>query len=211
MDKLIKHMNEKSEETGIHLLYSTPSCYLQALQEGDEVYPIKSDDFFPYASGEHSYWTGYFTSRPAVKLQERLGARDLTVTRQLSVMDDSAVCAFDLHRAMGLMQHHDAVTGTEKQNVADDYSKRLFKATQECQEENLPKLFPNIDSSTSDMSQTNCPALNISQCAVSENMSSLSSQCTTSVHDLLTTPTFSSYLVPRHRVVGRMVTEEERL
>ena len=26
---------------------------------------------------------------------------------------------------MGLMQHHDAVTGTEKQNVAEDYSYRL--------------------------------------------------------------------------------------
>ena len=31
MDKLIKHMNEKSEETGIHLMYSTPACYLQVI------------------------------------------------------------------------------------------------------------------------------------------------------------------------------------
>ena len=28
-------------------------------------------------------------------------------------------------RAMGTMQHHDAVTGTEKQAVAEDYAKRL--------------------------------------------------------------------------------------
>ena len=28
IDKLIKHMNQKTEETGIHLLYSTPACYL---------------------------------------------------------------------------------------------------------------------------------------------------------------------------------------
>ena len=33
-----------------------------------QVYPIKSDDFFPYASGLHSYWTGYFTSRPSIKV-----------------------------------------------------------------------------------------------------------------------------------------------
>ena len=174
MDKLIKHMNEKSEENGIHLLYSTPSCYLNALQNGDEVYPYKSDDFFPYASGRNSYWTGYFTSRPSIKLQERLAARDLTVTRQLGLLGDrnkGAECAFNLHRAQGLMQHHDAITGTEKQNVAEDYSKRLFKAAQECQEENYKKIFERsgIDLSTVDLSQTNCPALNISQCAVSEN------------------------------------------
>ena len=86
MDKLIRHMNEKSEETGIHLLYSTPDCYLSAITSGDQVYPRKEDDFFPYASGRNSYWTGYFTSRPSTKLQEREGARDLTVTRQLGVL-----------------------------------------------------------------------------------------------------------------------------
>ena len=37
MDKLIRHMNEKSEETGIHLLYSTPDCYLSAITSGDQV------------------------------------------------------------------------------------------------------------------------------------------------------------------------------
>ena len=43
MDKLIKHMNEKSDQTGIHLLYSTPDCYLRAITAGDqtETYPRK--------------------------------------------------------------------------------------------------------------------------------------------------------------------------
>ena len=72
MDKLIKHMNEKSEETGIHVLYSTPACYVQSLQSNTEhVYPLKSDDFFPYANRPNSYWTGYYSSRPAVKLQDQ--------------------------------------------------------------------------------------------------------------------------------------------
>ncbi len=30
-----------------------------------------------------------------------------------------------LKRAMGTMQHHDAVTGTEKQHVAEDYAERM--------------------------------------------------------------------------------------
>ncbi len=51
-----------------HLLYSTPSCYLQAINSLNTTWPTKdSDDFFPYGSDEHSYWTGYFTSRPAFK------------------------------------------------------------------------------------------------------------------------------------------------
>ena len=62
------------------------TMYWQALEAGSEVYPVKEGDFPPYASAAQSYWTGYFSSRPAVKLQERIGARDLAVTRQVGVM-----------------------------------------------------------------------------------------------------------------------------
>lgn len=45
--------------------------------------------------------------------------------------------SFDYHlnffrEAMGIMQHHDAVTGTEKQLVADDYARRLTIAVRAC-------------------------------------------------------------------------------
>lgn len=38
-----------------------------------------------------------------------------------------------LRRAVALNQHHDAVTGTEKQHVAYDYAKRLSMGREECQ------------------------------------------------------------------------------
>lgn len=36
-------------------------------------------------------------------------------------------------KAMAVAQHHDAVSGTEKQHVADDYAKRLANGWQHCQ------------------------------------------------------------------------------
>ncbi|KAL4719420.1 hypothetical protein ACJJTC_008706 [Scirpophaga incertulas] len=87
--------------------------------------PIKQDDFFPYASDPHAYWTGYFTSRPNSKFLEAEANRYLQMVKQMSVLTDlpknyeSAM--EELKAALGILQHHDAVTGTEKQHVTDDY------------------------------------------------------------------------------------------
>jgi len=37
-----------------------------------------------------------------------------------------------LREAMGVLQHHDAITGTEKQYVADDYARILHEAMSNC-------------------------------------------------------------------------------
>lgn len=38
-----------------------------------------------------------------------------------------------LREAMGIMQHHDAITGTEKELVAYDYARILSKGMTECE------------------------------------------------------------------------------
>lgn len=63
----------------INLFYSTPSCYLKSLYDANTTWPTKRDDFFPYASDPHSFWTGYFTSRPTLKRFERVGNHFLQV------------------------------------------------------------------------------------------------------------------------------------
>lgn len=37
-----------------------------------------------------------------------------------------------LREAMGVMQHHDAITGTEKQHVTHDYVRLLTQAVNQC-------------------------------------------------------------------------------
>ena len=75
----------------------------------------------------HGFWTGYFTSRPALKRFERYANNILQVTRQLNAFSNSQLRneIFNLSEAMGIAQHHDAVSGTEKQHVACDYALRL--------------------------------------------------------------------------------------
>ncbi|CAG2181800.1 unnamed protein product, partial [Oppiella nova] len=87
MDKLIKYSNQrKSNGSNINVFYSTPTCYLHGVHMANHTFPTKKDDFFPHASNTHSYWTGYFSSRPAIKRYEKVGNNFLQVCKQLDVL-----------------------------------------------------------------------------------------------------------------------------
>jgi lysosomal alpha-mannosidase len=133
IDKLIKYMNERTDSTGYHLLYSTPSCYVKAVNEDVlEPWPEKTDDFFPYCDegGPANNWTGYFTSRAAYKYLERVTNALLQSARQINALLAEGARSAEvkgLEKEMGVAQHHDAVTGTAKQHVDSDY--RLYTNT----------------------------------------------------------------------------------
>uniref|UniRef100_A0A8C5WAL1 Alpha-mannosidase n=1 Tax=Leptobrachium leishanense TaxID=445787 RepID=A0A8C5WAL1_9ANUR len=180
MDKLIALVNaQQINGSKVNVIYSTPSCYLSALNKANLTWPTKSDDFFPYADGPHMFWTGYFTSRPTFKRYERLSNNFLQVCNQLEALTgraarngpygigDSSV----LRRAMGVAQHHDAVTGTAKQHVADDYSLRLSKGWDSCQ-----ILISNALSSLLGTKENLvfCNLLNISVCSLTETAKTFS-------------------------------------
>lgn len=137
----------------VKAIYSTPATYARArLSSAVKLHPVTSD-FFPYFDGDNrcglpapdtvggwvsvcvecvyhlrSGWSGYFTSRAALKGYIRETTMWQTVARQLGALarDGTAVSQLlQLEQAMGLGQHHDAVTGTAKQAVTWDLQKRV--------------------------------------------------------------------------------------
>ena len=55
--------------------------------------------------------------------------KQLVAMTQLGQVDASPLDS--LREAVGIMQHHDAVTGTEKQHVAEDYARTLAKGLED--------------------------------------------------------------------------------
>ncbi|XP_034706706.1 probable alpha-mannosidase At5g13980 isoform X6 [Vitis riparia] len=174
MDKLIHYVNKDGR---VNALYSTPSIYTDAKFATNESWPIKTDDFFPYADSANAYWTGYFTSRPAIKRYVRMMSGYYLAARQLEFFkgrSDSGPTTDALADALAIAQHHDAVTGTEKQHVASDYAKRLsmgydkaeelVAASLACLAESMPSA--GCGNPTTKFQQ--CALLNISYCPPSE-------------------------------------------
>lgn len=178
MDKIRNYFNS-NESIGLNILYSTPSCYLRAVHDAAQAagrsWTTKTDDFFPYASDPHAYWTGYFTSRPALKGMIRQANSLLQAAKQVhsrmaaGQADDQMLIA---KRAVAVNQHHDAVTGTAKQHVTDDYALRLHNGMEACRSVMAEGLMAELGTGCGFSSH--CPLLNISQCGFTESRSSFS-------------------------------------
>ncbi|XP_073823589.1 lysosomal alpha-mannosidase-like [Musca autumnalis] len=172
MDTLMKYVNERQlQGAKVNVFYSTPACYLNALHNTNMTWPVKTQDFFPYSTDWHSYWTGYFSSRPTQKRFERDGNHFLQVAKQLTSMANlTTTTAFanldSLRQAMGIMQHHDAITGTEKQHVANDYARMLTRAIN-LAENNTREALRKLTNLTSG-EFVSCLQLNLSICEFSQ-------------------------------------------
>uniref|UniRef100_A0A669B838 mannosyl-oligosaccharide 1,3-1,6-alpha-mannosidase n=1 Tax=Oreochromis niloticus TaxID=8128 RepID=A0A669B838_ORENI len=141
--KLFDYMNSHPE-MHVQAQFGTLTDYFNAVYKTNGVaqgsrpagYPVLSGDFFAYADREDHYWTGYFTSRPFYKSMDRIieshlrgaeilyslavaNARHAGMEGRYPVSDYSLLV--DARRSVGLFQHHDAITGTAKENVVIDY------------------------------------------------------------------------------------------
>ncbi|KAM5546803.1 alpha-mannosidase [Rosa sericea] len=162
MDKLIHYVNKDGR---VNALYSTPSIYSDAKNAANQSWPLKTDDYFPYADVVNSYWTGFFTSRPSLKRYVRMLSGYYLAARQLEFLvgkRSTGPNTFSLGDALGIAQHHDAVTGTSKQHTTSDYAKRLSIGASEAE----AVVSAALSCLTTGKSGEQCkdPALTFSQC-----------------------------------------------
>ncbi|XWS37045.1 hypothetical protein CRYUN_Cryun19dG0009600 [Craigia yunnanensis] len=174
MDKFIHYVNQDGR---VNALYSTPSIYTDAKYATNEAWPLKTDDYFPYADRINAYWTGYFTSRPGLKGYARTMSSYYLAARQLEFFKGRSKVrpnTDSLADALALVQHHDAITGTSKQHVADDYAKRLsigYEEAAKVVETSLASITRSSSKTNSGSPMTKfqqCLLLNISYCPPSE-------------------------------------------
>ena len=124
MDQLITGMNKDGR---VKAVYSTPRVYVdakfKAQQEQGIEWDLRSDDIFPLGNAPHAYWSGYFSSRMALKKQERLASSFLQSARQIEMSNapGAGLHSTALEAAVGLTTHHDGLSGTEKQVLYEIY------------------------------------------------------------------------------------------
>lgn len=169
-----------------------PAKYDSAAWESN----AKTGDFFPYADCDHCYWAGYFSSRQSFKRMERAGSSFLHAARQIESMMklQSSVTAtkgvqnekkeetlasdrswtksplYTLDDALGVAQHHDAITGTAKQHVAYDYAKRIAVGVSDASRfvtDSLMALFTDTSSGMLE-NLSYCHLLNETVCKISQ-------------------------------------------
>ena len=137
LERIIEYVN-KNNQYNITLMISTPSDYVAALKKQNISWPVKYEDAFPYSVGTYDYWSGYFTSRQAAKKLTKdasalLNAEDLLFSKRVlqddvsgdeikEMLDDKKV----MMEALSTYIHHDAIAGTAKQSVANDYKFRML-------------------------------------------------------------------------------------
>ncbi|XP_056646143.1 alpha-mannosidase 2 [Diorhabda sublineata] len=167
--KLIDYINANKETYKTDISFGTPAMYFQEIMKRYNQFPTLKGDFFVYSDifteGRPAYWSGYFTTRPYMKLLDRelentLRGAEIIYTIALNKAKQNKSVSYSkilerdfeklirARRNLGLFQHHDAITGTSKSFVMRDYGLKLFEGIRDTiniQQNALQSLlFPDI-------------------------------------------------------------------
>jgi hypothetical protein len=143
IEMLMNYMNsDKKYSQVLEVFYSTPSKYFDAVKMDNKEWPeLRDYDFFPYSDGKTCYWTGYFTSRPYLKgfirdIRKYLQYFTNFYINNFVLSNDKSRHHSSKSQELGkkllnqlnmmrntlaINQHHDAVSGTGRELVSEDY------------------------------------------------------------------------------------------
>jgi alpha-mannosidase len=190
LDKIIHYVNYNASKGGpVVAFYSTPSHYTDSKHKASlaasTTWEVRSDDIFPLGDDAHAYWSGYFTSRPSLKRQVRVATNFLNAARQMEVIAGVTAAEVStpttrpsppvgeswtdsMEGAIGVATHHDGMSGTERQDVADDYSQRISEGHFEV-EAGVELALQKMTGISGEIGHCNCNSagncLNMSMCA----------------------------------------------
>lgn len=144
---LVDYINSRKDEYNAEVVFGTPKDYFREIEKRMDKFPTLKGDFFVYSDifseGRPAYWSGYFTTRPYLKILDReleanLRSAEILYTIALNVARQSGndIKLYETYfeklvkarRNLGLFQHHDAITGTSKSFVMKDYALKLFES-----------------------------------------------------------------------------------
>ena len=140
-DLLVDYINKKTNETGVRVQYSTLSDYFNAVANESVAWNNwPATDFFPYDDQNEAWWTGYFTSRNALKGYTRSRENILRVAELGNVLSQTPWGALPtaadnyarlevMRQKSGEATHHDAVSGTAEPYVVIMYEEDLGNGT----------------------------------------------------------------------------------
>ena len=140
--KLFDYMNT-APDLNMEARFATLSDYFDYIRQEHEVesspLPSLTGDFFTYSDRDDHYWSGYFTSRPFFKRFDRLLdslLRSTEILYSVAFFQNLAVASSPdirqkleyVRQNLALFQHHDAITGTARDVVVNDYSQRMHRS-----------------------------------------------------------------------------------
>lgn len=153
LDDVIQKVNAGTAVHGVHVQYSVPTDYFAAVgidgfvaqhslqrpasaaaaAEARETFPCHEGHLLPYEDKPFdNNWSGFYSSRPVLKMQVRQVESLVRAATVLNVVMGGASllnATKDVSQSLALVHHHDAITGTCTDVVAEDYSS-ILDATQ---------------------------------------------------------------------------------
>jgi hypothetical protein len=99
---------------------------------------VLDHDFMPFGLKEKEAWSGYYTSRPAMKKSvkdysmlfhaannffSKEMIKHSTTEKQIKEIQTTLN---DMADTLGVVNHHDAITGTEAEYVLEDYKYIMY-------------------------------------------------------------------------------------